>query len=169
MTTVLRAVAAAILASLVLAGVALAADPSPTIQPTVGGTLSAEGKTITVLSNGNVPAHVTMTAESVTLSETEFDIQPGTTHTLTFEGKAVGSVTALYTTAALTDKGDRGSAQLTLRLVPGKVPPPPFTLGDFGPGGRGVPLWIALVIAALALLAYRLKVWRWRLVTKPAA
>jgi hypothetical protein len=153
-TTVLRAVAAAMLLSLVLGSVALAADPSPTIQPTVGGTLSAAGKTITVFSNGNVPAHVTMSAEQVTLSETSFDIQPGQTHDLTFKGKATGHVTALYSVIPV-EGADAGSAQLTLGLDPVTLPPP---------SPLGTILWSVLIALAVVFVTWRLKPWRLRLV-----
>src|SRR5689334_11330731 len=87
---------AALSLALGVAGTAAAADP----QPTVGGTLSAAGKTIHVFSNGNVPAHVTMTSDvpGLTFSTPEFDIRPGETVDLTFQtSRADGTVTALYT------------------------------------------------------------------------
>jgi hypothetical protein len=151
MTTVLRAVASAILASLVLVGVALAADP------TVGGELAAGGNSVHVTSNGNVPAHVVMSADAVALSVTEFDLQPGETHDLTFTGKAVGTVSATY--HAIVTGQETASATLTLNLV-AHVPPPPFD--------PTIPGIAGLLIAATLLLVRRLRPWRWRLVTNPA-
>lgn len=155
------AVVAAALVTFVVAGAVLAASPAPTDVPTVGGTLSAAGKTIEVYSNGNVPAHVTMSATDVTLSETEFDLLPGETHTLTFSGaKATGTVSALYTTIARFANGESGSAKLTLALAPFKAPPVnllPYVL---------VGLLVAL---ALVLALRRLRPWEWRITRKATA
>lgn len=155
MKTTARSIAAAV-AALVLTfavgtGAAFAADP-----PTVGGTLSVSGNTITVFSNGNVPAHVTMDAEVVVLSETEFDLAPGETHELSFTSEsATGQVTALYT--VIPTKGqDAGSATLVLNLKPYVAPV------NFGP----ILLGIAGLLAVM-FLAYRVKPWRWRIVTTP--
>jgi hypothetical protein len=139
---------AALTLSVGVAGVAAAG-------PTVGGTLSAEGHNISVFSNGNVPAHIHMTASDVVLSESDFDLQPGETHHLTFSGpKATGDVTALYTTVAVTESGETGSAALNLRLTPG-VPPPPSPVLPVG-------LSLLLLIGLLLLLR-RTRPWRYRL------
>lgn len=153
---ILATMAAATLLSLVLGGVAFAASP----VPTVGGTLSAAGNSITVLSNGNVTAHVVMAAEYVTLSETAFDLAPGQSHELTFTGKATGYVSATYTIVATGT--ETASATLSLNLVPRPVVAP-LSLGDFGPGGRGAPVWIIVLILAVALILRRVKPWQWRL------
>jgi hypothetical protein len=151
MNTTARILAAAVavlaLTLSVGAGAVLAADPSPTVQPTVGGTLSAGGRTIEVYSNGNVPSHVHMTAEVVTLSESDFDILPGQTHRLTFSGpKAVGTVSALYTTIPHPGE-ESGSATLTLNLTPGKYIPPfdwtPFLIGGLIAAAFAIPArWV---------------------------
>lgn len=148
------AVATLVLTIAVGTGAVAAASPTPTDQPTVGGTLSVAGKTITVYSNGNVPAHITMSAESVTLSETSFDIQPYESHDLTFTGKADGRVTALYTTVA-PDGGESGSASLNISLVP--VPPKPDQSGLIG----AIALLLLLVMVALYIIR-RVKPWRLR-------
>jgi hypothetical protein len=135
-------------------------------EPTVGGTLSAGGNSIHVFSNGNVPAHVSMTATDVTLSETSFDIQPGQTHDLTFTGGAVGSVSALYTTSALNQAGDKGSAQLTLRLIPGVTPPSLFST-PVGPTSLGYLLMGALLLLAVLFLLWRFRPWTYRLTRAP--
>ena len=140
--------------SLVLGAASVAAAAEPSAIPTVGGTLSAEGKNISVYSNGNVPAHVTLSATDVKLSETSFDIQSGETHSLTFSGpKAVGTVTALYTTIP-TPGTEAGSAELVLNLIPGKVPPP----SPWGPI-----LLTSLLLLAVLFLLWRFRPWRYRL------
>lgn len=132
------------------AGAVRAAD-----EPTVGGTLSAAGNTITVYSNGNVPARVSMSAESVTLSRTEFTILPGETVNLTFSGRAVGHVSATYTIIPVAGQ-ETGSATLTLGLEPVTPPPPPFDPTPFGIG--------FVAITGLLLLWRRVRPDKWRIV-----
>lgn len=146
----LRSLAAAALVSLALAGAVLAADP------TVGGQLSAGGNRITVQSNGNVPARVSMAAESVTLSVTTFELQPGESRDLTFTGKAVGYVNATY--EALVDGQETATATLSLNLEP--VPPTP-------PSPLGAILIGLLLLAGLAFIVRRLHPWTWRIVVNP--
>jgi hypothetical protein len=151
MKTALRAAVVATLASLVLAGVAIAASP----QPTVGGTLSAAGRTITVLSNGNVVAHVTLTAEKVTLSETSFDIAPGQSHSVTFTGEPLGYVSALYAIPPKIGE-DGGSATLSLNLKP-YVPPANYSAGIIA----------ILLIGGCAFLLLRYRPWRYVRIERP--
>ena len=132
---VLRAVASATLVSLVLASVVLAADPTATAQPTVGGRLAlGVHNDITVTSGGNVPALVTMSAESpdVKLSETTFALKPGESHTLTFTGPATGKLLAYMEVAkqsAATQSQEYGTATLSLNLKPYSPPFPWAPLG----------------------------------------
>ena len=154
MRTALRSLLS-LTAALVLVTGAASAAAAASPAPTVGGTLSAEGKTIHVLSNGNVPAHVYMTASDVKLSETDFTILPGQTHDLTFSGsKAVGTVTALYVTEP-TDGTESGSASLTLSLIPGRTPPPPLN--------PTLPALLLLTLAGVLILLRRTKPWTLRL------
>ncbi len=153
MRTALRAaVVLSALVSLALAGAAGVRAASP--EPTVGGTLAVDGKTISVYSGGNVPAHVYLTATDARLSESDFEIAPGATHSLTFSGPAVGTVTALYVTDVAGQES--GSAALTIGLVPAHVPPPPF---DWAPVGLG-----GIVTFGMMLLLRRWRPWRYRLV-----
>lgn len=143
----LASVAAAALVSLALAGAVLA------VEPTVGGELSAARNRITVKSNGNVPATIRMSAESVTLSVTQFDLLPGESRDLTFTGKAVGYVSATY--EAMVEGQETASATLSLNLVP--VPPPaPSPIPGILTG--------LLVLAGLAFATWRIRPWRFRLV-----
>lgn len=146
-------VAASALVSLALAGAVLAAEP-----PTVGGTLSAAGDTIYVMSGGNVPASVVLTATDVTLSVDEFIIQPGETQEVTFSGaKAIGTVTAVYSILPMEGQ-EAGSATLTLALEPMQTPAPsPLPAILFG----------LLLLAGFAFLMRRLRPWRWRIQFAP--
>jgi hypothetical protein len=122
-------------------------------DPTVGGTLSADRNTITVFSNGNVPAHVYMSAEFVTLSEADFELLPGEQHSLTFTGKAVGYVKALYV-AVPVGGTESGTVELAIGLEPTRLAP----VMDLT-----VPFGIGLTLLALIFIALRVKPWQWRI------
>lgn len=149
MRAVLIRAAIAVAALFVTVGSVSAAEP----LPLVGGTLSAAGDEITVLSQGNVPVHVDMVAESVTLSVSSFDLLPGDTRTLTFTGRAVGSVSATMT--ALSTSGEAGSATLTLGLEPAKTPA--------APPAPWQPFVVLLILAAVGLAIRRLRPWELRI------
>ncbi len=142
--TLLRSVASAALASFVLAGVALAADPSA--PPTVGGSIDAYGDKHVVVTNlGNVQAHVTVASETVGLSESAFDIPAGDSHSFTYTGEPVGTIAATFTIDQnLVKTGDAGTATLVLGLKP-YVPPPNYSAFIFG----------ALILLALVFLTWR--------------
>lgn len=141
--TVLRAVAAASLASLVLAGVALAADPST--PPGIGGTIDAYPDQHVVITNNGVDAHVKVTSETVGLSESEFDIASGDSHTFTYTGEPTGNITATFSTdVPVNTMGDVATATLVLGLKP-YVPPMN---------------WTPIIFAGLILLALVFLTWR---------
>lgn len=142
------------LASLVLAGAGGLRAAEPTSAPTVGGTLSVDGRTISVYSNGNVPATIFMSAEAVTLTETSFALLPGETRELTFSGEPDGRVTALY--VAQAEGQESGSAALSISLSPVPYVPPT----DWAPL-----LLLAAVLGAFLLVLRRFRPWRWRIVT----
>lgn len=150
MTTIARVVASVLVALALVAGAAgitLAASPSPT----VGGVLSAVGNTITVKSNGTVPARITMSAEAVTLSESAFLLEPGASHSLTFTGAAQGHVYAAFAVVMLAG-GEANSVTLGVTLKPYS---PPFDPSPYVP-------WV-LVVVAVGFVAARLRIWRWRI------
>lgn len=148
---------------LVAAGPVAAASPSPT----VGGRLAAVGNEVTVTSQGSLPTHVRLTADVVVIADNEFDLAVGGSRTVTFTGDAVGRVYATFSASPTgITTADMNSLVLSVGLKPYT---PPFSIADFGPGGSGAPLWIAVLLIAITLLAIRLRVWRWRIVTTPAA
>lgn len=145
MTTVLRAVVAALTLGLVL-GVGAVAAASP--EPTVGGRLDAVGDTVTVTSQGNTPVSVTMSADVVQLDEAKFSLQPGESRDLTFTGDPVGRIYATFAVQSEATSADANSLTLSVGLKPYT---PPF---DWTPVLMGL-----LVLAAFLLLTYRAVRW----------
>lgn len=149
----LAAVAVAMLASFALVGMAQAAEPSAT--PTAGGVLSHDGKAILVRSDGNVPAHVTLTAEAVTLAESEFDMQPGEERVVSYTGEPKGRVGVTFAVPGPAGGETSGvSLSLVLREY---TPPPPYAAIAGG----------LLLLGGVAFLLARTKPWRYRLVRAP--
>jgi hypothetical protein len=148
-TTILRvAVTLLALASVALAG----AGGIRAASPTVGGTLSAVGNTVTVKSNGNVPARITLSAEVVHLSETTFALDSGQSHTVTFAGDPVGKVYAAFAVVTGATSGDTNSLTLAVGLKPYT---PPLDLAPYGAA--------LLVFAGLVLALRRWRPWQYRL------
>jgi hypothetical protein len=134
---------------LAAAGATVAASPAPTI----GGKLAAVGNEVTVTSQGSVPVRVSLTADVVKLAVATFELQPGESRELTFEGDPLGRIYAKFTTVTTaTTTADANSLQLSVGLKPYT---PPF---DWSPVVIGT-----LTVAAFALLARRLRIWRWRI------
>lgn len=146
MKTVLRAVAAATLAGIVLAGVAQAAEP------TIGGRLSAGGDHASLVNTGTEPVTVTMyTDGSFAVSPQSFQLEPGQTADMVLTGEPNGNLYANLTRVRGM-AGDQPSLVLQVTLSP-YVPPFPWHI----PGG------ILFAVVTLAVVLRRLKPWQYRL------
>lgn len=157
MRTALRAVVTGLaLAGLVLAGAGSVNAASPDPNATVGGRLSAAGREVTVLNQGSLSVRVNMTAEVVSVPLDAFVLAPGEARTVEFEGEPTGRVYA--TLVGILDAAGGADANSVVLGVTLRPYTPPF---DWTPVGLA-----ALVLSGLAFLAYRWRVWRWRITVK---
>ena len=138
-------VVAATLVSLVLAGVVLAASPSPGL---IGGTLSTTGDAVTIESHATMPVQVTFeaTAAGVSVTPVTLTLDPNETGHATISGPLVGKVSAHLVQTGPDASGDKAAVTLEVGIKPYIPPFDPTPIGG-----------AALLIAGAAFLLWRVR------------